>query len=1493
MRTRNRLLVILAMAIALVLLTTGFCVTAFAEGEDNLAFKVTTEGGVETTYEKSASLSTTLANAPAGSTITLLADADIDTAVDLPSSITVDLNSFSVTTTARLTPKNTAHIIFKNGTIDVTKTELIYMNEWGSQDATFELNNVTVKKGETAENKTLADMRVGTVIFDGVTINEGEWYAGFSSPNALVSMGYRTRQVSQTLKLAIKNSNITLAGIPVINGTGAGNETNGYTLDIDVSDSYLESTTAIFRVLPSEGMAANCYVDISVTDGSELYGSTPLTVNSYIPENNITVMLDYGVTSRKPKVGNVILGNDGNGVLDYINGEFESSNIGTVADLWSDNQIPVTDYAYTFVAVGDTQYITDSSNPEKLELLYDWIINNKDSQNIKFVFGMGDITNHSRDDEWPVAMEQINRLNGVVPYSVVRGNHDTTDTFNANLNNETYRSMFDGFYSEDGAENAYVTFSVGEQNFLHITLDYHPSNAVLNWAAGIIQQYPQHKVIISTHDYIQHDGSLSTTGSNGSAANSGEQIWAKLVSQYPNIFLVLSGHVYATDIGRSQMTGVYGNTVTAIMTDGQSHDFKNGPMGFISLLHFSEDGRTMTVEYYSTVHNKFFGKNSQFTLDIPEFDLSQVETPTYLYEIIDPLGHKLSYSDTLPFSMVLESASEGSTVKLLDDADVDSGCDVPANITIDLNGFTLSTEGGRISSNYTVTVKNGTVKIINYELFYVDESKKNSVLTFNNVDIVHTGSTPGKPFLEVRCGSITLDDVRVEAENWKGTGKFMTLSSRTKSESAPLYVTIKNSNISVGASFAVYFGGNSNEVNGYAAYVSFVNSTIAAGRAVSTLPTDAAAAKCSVNVSFDKTTVINCATIFELNKITASNISITVEAGASFAALPFIDGANMTLGGDVFIYSNATSMLTLADSATVDTSKIACKLVKENGDVLCYWEGNQLTKELVTYAQNAACDIVLLDDMAIPAGTSSNNADRYVLTVTIRSLTIDLGGNTLTFGNYSYFGSETNSKTIKLTNGNVINPFYVYYSYSGANTAFEADGVNFKNTTNSASFDVRVGTVTLNNCNFSFTNTPTNVFTLGNNASVQIRLTGCTINAPVNIFKFYAAKPSSVYAENCTFTTGANGAIVFAENSKKLDPADTATFKNCTLSRAGTNVLFNILYSTMTITLDEVYVPGTPKIEPAMGTLVFADGQKKLPVAEGGYMITAPKLNMEANLTLYIDLALNLWLPLDTTVKTIEVGGVIYDIAGATVVNGKYRITIESISAAVAADDMSIVATYEKNELTITAEKTYSVIQYAKTVLETAKYSDEAKALLAYTVKYINSVYLYDGKALPDALTTLMASEAYTAALTLSTANGVDSVPATKTDIGTAGGALKSAKLSITSKVEFILTLNPSYSGSLTLTYAGRTYTYEVVEGQINGADYVQVDMRAFNLYDEVITVTAGEYSGNYDLAAYIEGVRNEYESNDSLEAMLLDLYNYCKEADEYKAYVDASGELN
>ena len=298
--------------------------------------------------------------------------------------------------------------------------------------------------------------------------------------------------------------------------------------------------------------------------------------------------------------------------------------------VWADpsEKEPITDYAYTFVAVGDTQIVCESY-PEHMATLYDWIVDNVQSKKIAYVFGLGDITNRTTTAEWQVAKREIAKLDGVVPYSVVRGNHDKSNAFNKTFSTDTYMSQFEGFYEEGKPDNSWRTFSVADVDYLFITMDYGPSDAILKWAGKVIEEHPHHRVIISTHAYMHRNGvrltaavsSVSPNQKNltDGSVNNGQQMWTKLFSKYENIFMVLSGHVSTDNVEMSEAKGVHGNTVYQFLIDPQGLDADIGAMGMVAILYFSEDGKTVTVEQYSTVRQKYYRSTSQFSFEIPEY----------------------------------------------------------------------------------------------------------------------------------------------------------------------------------------------------------------------------------------------------------------------------------------------------------------------------------------------------------------------------------------------------------------------------------------------------------------------------------------------------------------------------------------------------------------------------------------------------------------------------------------------------------------------------------------------------------------------------------------------------------------------------------------------------------------------------------------------------------------------------------------------------------
>ncbi len=300
----------------------------------------------------------------------------------------------------------------------------------------------------------------------------------------------------------------------------------------------------------------------------------------------------------------------------------------SAASIWIDieDKEPVKDYAYSFVVVGDTQiicYKDATKGTNYMSQVYDWIVANKEEKKIEYVFGLGDITDQdwteSGPAEWKVATENIRKLDGVVPYSVVRGNHDREGLFNKAFNDDVYKSQFDGFFNRT-VQDSYRTFSVAGDDYLFVTLDHGPSDQKLEWASDIISQYPDRRVIITTHWYTDKNGDPGDVNDYGNAKpiieNHGAEIYNKLVKKHSNIFMVMSGHLNSDGIIVNQKPSPAGNKVTNVLFDTQGMDDAD-PVGMISIFYFSKDGKTIDIECFSPIKNKYYKENYQFTVSIP------------------------------------------------------------------------------------------------------------------------------------------------------------------------------------------------------------------------------------------------------------------------------------------------------------------------------------------------------------------------------------------------------------------------------------------------------------------------------------------------------------------------------------------------------------------------------------------------------------------------------------------------------------------------------------------------------------------------------------------------------------------------------------------------------------------------------------------------------------------------------------------------------------
>ena len=370
------------------------------------------------------------------------------------------------------------------------------------------------------------------------------------------------------------------------------------------------------------------------------------------------------------------------------------------------------DYVYSFAVIGDTQNINIGDVNNKTAYtkgIYEWILANKESKNISYVMGVGDITQaYYRDysdgiwvKEWANAKDALSVLDGKLGYSLVRGNHDITDGFNGSFGktetetaayytalaslaatNDAEGRPMAGFLDESKIEDTYRKITAGGNKYIIFTLDWHPTEACLVWLDEILAANSDYEAIITLHSYTTRDGTIiddyedtfpyeNLTGSRPNweeVSGSGGQVhpkvlWQTVLSKHANVKLILSGHIDEDNIIVEQIAGANGNTVTSMLIDGQTIDSDfikagNDPVGLVAMLYFSADGDVVNVEYISSVRankgqNAYLRAENQFELDLDYGENGWTKTPH---------GNiRTDIYNAYPFHILMDDDSDEST----------------------------------------------------------------------------------------------------------------------------------------------------------------------------------------------------------------------------------------------------------------------------------------------------------------------------------------------------------------------------------------------------------------------------------------------------------------------------------------------------------------------------------------------------------------------------------------------------------------------------------------------------------------------------------------------------------------------------------------------------------------------------------------------------------------------------------------------------------------
>lgn len=300
-------------------------------------------------------------------------------------------------------------------------------------------------------------------------------------------------------------------------------------------------------------------------------------------------------------------------------------------------------YDYSILCIPDIQ-ITTRYNPQKLDKEFDWLVENKDAKNIQYISFVGDLTdtcdkNDPEETQWKVVKRNFQKLDdNNVSYGFVPGNHDYDDgvgrsrpttLMNKNLPYEKYaaKSYFGGSYFKGDIVNYYNVKRISGVDYLFLNLEFGPRDSVLKWANRVCDMYPNHRVIISTHSYIEPNGEIAQSYSPyaaskygigaGNSSNDGQEMFDKLVKKHSNIFMVFSGHNSSDDIVYRKDFGENGNTIHSFLIDAQG-TFYSDSCDVLAMFKFNEYEKKAYVYWYSPEKNQYLNRQNQFVIDFAD-----------------------------------------------------------------------------------------------------------------------------------------------------------------------------------------------------------------------------------------------------------------------------------------------------------------------------------------------------------------------------------------------------------------------------------------------------------------------------------------------------------------------------------------------------------------------------------------------------------------------------------------------------------------------------------------------------------------------------------------------------------------------------------------------------------------------------------------------------------------------------------------------------------
>lgn len=263
------------------------------------------------------------------------------------------------------------------------------------------------------------------------------------------------------------------------------------------------------------------------------------------------------------------------------------------------------DKVFTFLWTSDPQWYS-FKYPEIIEHQNQWIAENYEDYDIRYMFHTGDFVNlpHSHE-EWAVMTASYEDLDACgIPYGVLAGNHDVDGDdhteFSQYFGAARYedRDWYGGDYDDNFGH--YDVMKIAGVKFIFLYMGYNEtySDEDIAWMNDVLKEYSDHVAILNFHDYLKVSAERSA---------SGELFFEKVVLENPNVRLVLCGHNYLAtrryDAIDDDGDGTADRTVFQLMANYQAT--LQGGNGFMRFMECDVENGTIASTTYSPYLDRY------------------------------------------------------------------------------------------------------------------------------------------------------------------------------------------------------------------------------------------------------------------------------------------------------------------------------------------------------------------------------------------------------------------------------------------------------------------------------------------------------------------------------------------------------------------------------------------------------------------------------------------------------------------------------------------------------------------------------------------------------------------------------------------------------------------------------------------------------------------------------------------------------------------------